>query len=229
MKFPVTYSDFAAGLTLIVAIRCCTTIRDESLVPPASVATMYAAPLATAVTRPLVLTVAADVLRLSHVQLPATTLPAASRPVTVSGRVPVMEVIVSTCGETVVEARAPAPRLAVTASGEPDRPLEVTDSACAPDAPNVHVVLAMPLPLVVAVGVPRVPAPLVTANVTVAPATGLPNASCTLATIGCANAVENAPVCPLPDTRARVAADAAVTSNALDVALVAPEELTVSV
>ncbi len=64
VNVPPVYSDRLAGVTLIVAMRCCTTVSDESFEPPVSVATTYVEPLATEVTTPDALTVAIAVLRL---------------------------------------------------------------------------------------------------------------------------------------------------------------------
>src|SRR5258708_37130509 len=65
VNVPPVYSDRLAGVTLIVAMRCCTTVSDESFEPPVSVATTYVEPLATEGTTPDALTVAIAVLRLT--------------------------------------------------------------------------------------------------------------------------------------------------------------------
>src|SRR3972149_5251780 len=97
-----------AGVTLMVATRCCTTIWAVSAVPPASVATTLVVPLALAVTRPAAPTLAVLVVGVG----PKGGGPAAPAPPLVSGAAPV--------------------------SGEPARPAAVTVSSCAPEAPSVQ-------------------------------------------------------------------------------------------
>src|SRR3970282_3023116 len=92
------------GVTLIVASRCCTTMRDESFVPPASVTTTYVVPLVIAVTRPAAETVATAEFRLIHVKLPASGAPAVSRACAASARVSPSDVSVSNGGVTGVDA-----------------------------------------------------------------------------------------------------------------------------
>src|ERR1035437_533331 len=75
---------------------------------------MYTVPLATAVTRPDELTVAADGVRLTHVKLPTITLFDASRACAESCRVSPIDVSVSACSETIVWVMEPEPGVTVT-------------------------------------------------------------------------------------------------------------------
>ena len=130
--------------------------------------------MATAVSTPAELTVAMDAFRLTQLKLPATTLPDTSRASADSDAVAPSDVSVSLRGDTTVCAMVPLAIVAEIVSGEPVRPVDDAEIVCVPDEPRVHVVDARPLASVVALGVPSVPPPLVTANVTGVPGTGLP-------------------------------------------------------
>src|SRR5690242_19903184 len=68
---------------------------------------------------------------------------------------------------------APGVAVAVKVTGEPLRPPEVAVAVCAPAvSPRIHCAVAMPLPFVIELGVME-PPPLVTAQETVTPLTGL--------------------------------------------------------
>ena len=231
VKVPVGYSDREDGLTVTLAMRCCTTIRAESFVPPVSVATMYALPFATDVTRPLAFTVAAAALRLTQVHVPLTSVPPASRPATASCRVSVNEVRVSSRGVTVVVASGagPVPPVAVTVIGDPVNPVDVMVSDCAPPAPRVQLVLAVPAAVVDALAGVTEPPPVATANCTLRPVMALPCVSVTFATIACASAVPKFAVWLPPDCNAMTAAGPATTSKAFDVAATAPVDPMTSV
>src|SRR5271165_4854145 len=82
-----------------------------------------------------------------------------------------------------------------------EKPLELAVMTTAPGVgPAETVVEAWPFVAVVAVGVPTVALPLVTANVTPWPATGLPFVSFTATTSGLANPVFSLVVWVLPET-----------------------------
>ena len=185
---PLRYTLREPGVTLIVARRCWTTMREESRVPPASLATTQLVPSATAVTRPAASTVATAGVRETQVKTPGTTALAASRAVATSVRAPPIAVSVSKAGATVVDATPPPALLASTVIGEPVRPVAVTVIDCAPTAaPSVQVTLASPAALVFAVAAET--DPLTTAKPTLNPAIGFENASVTRMTIGCGSTV----------------------------------------
>jgi hypothetical protein len=105
--------------------------------------------------------------------------------------------------ETVTEAMAPADAVAVKTTGAAPPVLAFTVFVPAA-GPSVHVVVAWPEELVVAVGTETVPPPPSTENVTLAPATGLPAWSSTVAQRGAARVVPTAPVWPFPEVSSSV-------------------------
>ncbi len=102
-----------AGVTLMVARRCCTVTNEESLVPPASVATTYVEPFATANTEPIAFTFTLKVSRLVQVNVPATFAPTLSFACAARRNVSESAVSVSKRGLTTVDA-ATAPAVTVT-------------------------------------------------------------------------------------------------------------------
>jgi hypothetical protein len=111
----------------------------------------------------------------------------------------------------------PAVPVALKVTGEPERPVEVAVTVLAPaDVPSVRVENALPSEPVVVLVTDREPPPVVTANVTLTPLTGLLLASFTITTNGLDNVVPEVALCPFPENRAMLDGDPA-TPVALNV------------
>jgi hypothetical protein len=78
--------------------------------------------------------------------------------------------------------------------------LAATNWGAPATGPGVKEVAARPSAPVVADGVPRLPPPWVTVNVTVAPLTGFPCASSTSTTSGCGSSWPAIPIWPSPES-----------------------------
>jgi len=101
--------------------------------------------------------------------------------------------------------------VALKVTGEPDSPADVAVTVFAPTVvPNVRTVDALPsAPVEVEVD-DKDPPPAVTANVTLAPLTGLLFASLTITTKGLGSVVPTDALCPFPENRDMLVAGPAV-------------------
>jgi hypothetical protein len=176
---------------------------------------IVAVPTPTAVTTPVVLTVATEEAELVHVNVtPVIAFPTESKACAVSVVVLPTPVSVTLAGETVTDAGA---IVAVNVTGEPVRPALVAVTVfVAVVAPSVSVALAVPIVSVRTTWESwpaSFPPPTVTRKATRALSTPLPSESRTATANGAGSALAAGPVCPLPETATRVRAGPCRTAN----------------